>query len=75
MTNLFNKVFDLPQWFNPANRDVVNFKNTSFYNTGVYFGNVFLEFIAFNAKNDTTSTATLMPVFHAFAFTSVLTNK
>jgi len=74
MTALFNKVLGLPQWFSPDNRDVVNFKNTSFYNTGVYLGNVFLEFIAFNAKNDTSASKTYRPVKHAFAFTNEISN-
>jgi len=74
MTALFNKVLGLPQWFSPDNRDVVNIKNTSFYNTGVYLGNLFLEFIAYNPKNDTSTSKTYKPVKHAFAFTNEITN-
>ncbi len=75
MQNLFNGTLGLPQWFSPAIRDVVWPPNSKFYNSGVYLGNVFLEFITFNV--DTTNPPpppTYMPYFNAFAFTNEITN-
>jgi hypothetical protein len=74
MQNLFNGILGLPQWFSPAIRDVVSPPNSKFYNTGVYLGNVFLEFITFNIDTLNPPTPTYLPYFNAFAFSNEITN-
>ena len=74
MLNLFNGILGLPQWFSPAIRDVVSPPNSKFYNTGVYLGNVFLEFITFNVDTTNPPPPTYIPYFNAFAFTNEITN-
>ena len=74
MQNLFNGILGLPQWFSPAIRDVVSPPNSKFYNTGVYLGNVFLEFITFNIDTLNPSPPTYLPYFNAFAFANEITN-
>jgi len=74
MQSLFNGILELPQWFSPAIRDVVSPPNSKFYNTGVYLGNVFLEFITFNIDTLNPPPPTYMPYFNAFAFANEITN-
>jgi len=70
MIYIFNKVLDLPIWFKPGIREVTNRPSTKFYNTGVYLGNVFLEFITFNTGITPNNSEGIKPIFHAFAFTN-----
>ncbi|HSW56406.1 MAG TPA: T9SS type A sorting domain-containing protein [Ignavibacteriaceae bacterium] len=72
--SLFNRILELPQWFSPAIRDVVSPPNSKFYNTGVYLGNVFLEFITFNIDTLNPPPPTYIPYFNAFAFANEITN-
>lgn len=74
MQSLFNGILELPQWFSPAIRDVVSPPNSKFYNTGVYLGNVFLEFITFNIDTLNLAPPTYIPYFNAFAFSNEITN-
>jgi hypothetical protein len=74
MQRLFNGILELPQWFSPAIRDVVSPPNAKFYNTGVYLGNVFLEFITFNIDTVNPPPPTYIPYFNAFAFANEITN-
>src|SRR3970282_534006 len=74
MQSLFNGILELPQWFSPAIRDVVSPPNAKFYNTGVYLGNVFLEFITFNIDTINPPPPTYIPYYNAFAFENEITN-
>lgn len=75
MTNLFTKVLGLPGWFKAEVQDVITPNKQKFYNTGVYLGNVFLEFITFNTTRGSNVPVKIKPlVFHAFAFTSGISN-
>ena len=74
MQNLFNGILGLPQWFSPAIRDVVSPPNSKFYNTGIYLGNVFLEFITFNIDTLNPPPPTYIPYRNAFAFSNEITN-
>jgi len=75
MTNLFTKVLGLPMWFKPEVQNVITPTRQKFYNTGVYLGNVFLEFITFNTKRGSNVPLIIRPlVFHAFAFTNEILN-
>lgn len=75
MTNLFTKVLGLPMWFKAEIQNVITPAKQRFYNTGVYLGNVFLEFITFNTKRGTNVPVKISPLaFHAFAFTNEILN-
>jgi hypothetical protein len=73
MLSLFNGALGLPQLFSPAIRDVVS-PSDKFYNTAVYLGNVYLEFITFNTDTLNPPPPTYTPYFNAFAFTNEITN-
>ncbi len=75
MTNLFTKVLGLPLWFKPEVHNVITPARQRFYNSGVYLGNVFLEFITYNTKRGTNDQLIISPLaFHAFAFTNEILN-
>jgi hypothetical protein len=50
MQSLFADTLGLPVWFVPGLRRDVNRPTWDFYNTGVYLGGVFLEFITFDPE-------------------------
>jgi hypothetical protein len=74
MQKLFSGVLGLPQLLSPAIRDIVSPPNSKFYNTAVYLGNVYLEFITFNLETLNPPRPTYIPYFNAFAFTNEITN-
>ena len=75
MTNLFTKVFGLPMWIKPETHNVITPTRQRFYNSGVYLGNVFLEFITYNTKRESKDQLIISPLaFHAFAFTNEILN-
>ena len=74
MMRIFNGLFGLPQWFKPQIREFATPPGNNFYNTGVYLGNVFLEFYTSNTQYPSSQTKTYRPYFHAFAFANELTN-
>ena len=70
MIYIFNEVLGLPIWFKPGIREVSNIPSIKFYNSGVYLGNLFLEFITFNNEISANIVDSIKPIFHAFAFTN-----
>jgi catechol 2,3-dioxygenase-like lactoylglutathione lyase family enzyme len=53
MQSLFADTLGLPVWFGPGLRRDFNRPTWDFYNTGVYVGGVFLEFLTFNVEEVT----------------------
>jgi hypothetical protein len=74
MVRTFNGLCGLPQWFMPRIREFAVPPGNRFYNTGVYLGNVFLEFFTYNTQYPSTQTKTYRPYYHAFAFANEITN-
>lgn len=54
LQSIFRDTLGLPEWFPPGVRVAVNRPTWRFYNTGVYMGNVFVEFITFNTDSSTS---------------------
>jgi hypothetical protein len=75
MMNLFTKVFGLPLWLKPGIHNVITPARQRFYNSGVFLGNVFLEFITYNTKRQSKDQYIISPLsLHAFAFTNEILN-
>lgn len=73
MLVLFRDVLALPAWFEPGWRTPANNSN-KFYNSGVYLGNVFLEFITLNVHSQPEAGFSPSSVYHGMAFTNKLEN-
>jgi hypothetical protein len=75
MTSLFTKVLGLPMWVRPEVHNVITPSRQRLYNSGVYLGNVFLEFVTYNTKRGANNPVKINPLaFHAFAFTNEILN-
>lgn len=70
MMYIFSKVLDLPIWLKPGLKEVENSPSIKFYTSGVYLGNVFLEFITFNTETTPNNSEGIKPIRHAFAFSN-----
>jgi hypothetical protein len=52
INTLFKDTLDFPEWFELRINEKVNEPVCKFYNSGVYLGNVFLEFITFKTEDN-----------------------
>jgi hypothetical protein len=73
MQSLFADTLGLPVWFGPGLHRDVNRPTWDFYNTGVYVGGVFLEFITFDPE-EVTAEEEPSARFSGFAFESGVPN-
>ncbi len=69
MQALFADTLGLPLWYEPAVLRDANRPTFAFYNTGVYVGGAFLEFLTFNVEEGTTPSEPRAR-FSGFAFES-----
>ena len=72
--HLFNEVLNLPMWISPGIVEAANDSSTKYYTTGVYLGNVFLEFITRNIESTSSDSSNIKPTSHAIALTNEISN-
>lgn len=70
LQDLFRLTLGLPLWFSAGTRRSADDPEFAFYNTGVYLGNVFFEFITFQVDEPKGTPPAWKPHFYAFALES-----